>query len=183
MEEIWKDIKDYEGLYQVSNLGRVKSLKTYKYTKKTNSCKEILRIRILRSALEKSGYKIVVLTKNKIRTTKKVHRLVAETFISNPNNYKCVNHIDGNKLNNSVNNLEWITNSNNTIHAYKNNLIDKSKKQKRVNQYDLDGNFIKQWCSMKEAGKELKIHWQNISMCCRKIRNKTKEYRWEYASN
>lgn len=181
MQEKWKDIKNYEGLYQVSNLGRVRSLKTSKYSKKLNKCVNVLRIRQLKPGIEKGGYKFVILTKNKKRTTYKIHKLVAETFIPNTKNYICINHIDGNKINNNVNNLEWTTISGNISHAYKNKLIDITKKQKKVNQYDLDGNFIKQWNSMKEAGETLNIHRQNISMCCRKIRNKTNNFIWRYA--
>ena len=90
MEEIFKDVKGYEGYYEVSNLGRVRST-SYKGT------------RILKPSL-KSRYKIVVFCINQIKVHKLVHRLVAEAFIPNPNNYLIVNHIDENKINNNVNN-------------------------------------------------------------------------------
>ena len=132
MKEIWKDIKGYEGLYQVSNLGNVRSLITYKYSKKQNKCIEIIREKVLKPSIDKHNYKFVVLTRNRIRKTIKVHRLIAENFIENTNNKPLINHIDGNKLNNNINNLEWVTNSENIKHAYSNNLIDIRKKQKKV---------------------------------------------------
>ena len=182
MKEIWKDIKGYENLYQVSNLGNVRSLITYKYSKKERMCIKVCRERILKPGIDKNNYKCVVLTKDKNRKTYKVHKLVAKCFVKNIENKPFVNHIDGNKLNNNANNLEWTTNSENIKHAYDNNLIDIRKKQKKVNQYDLKGNFIKQWNSMKEAGETLNICRQNISQCCRKVRNKANGYIWRYAN-
>lgn len=102
MEEIWKDIPNYEGLYQISNLGRVKSLPR----KGTNTKKE----RILKFAKSNKNYLIAILTKHNKRNAKSVHRLVAEAFIPNPNNFPQVNHKDENRHNNCVDNLEWCTN-------------------------------------------------------------------------
>ena len=102
MEEIWKDIEGYEGLYQVSNLGRVKSFPR----KGTHTTKE----RILKLTKSNKNYVIVILKNNYIQKAKSVHRLVAEAFIPNPNNLPQVNHKDENKLNNKVDNLEWCDN-------------------------------------------------------------------------
>ena len=111
--EIWRDIKGYEGLYQISNLGRVKSLGRKSYS---NVC---LKDKILNPALEcKNGYKRVCLCKDGKEKRIKVHRLVAQAFIPNPDNKPIINHKDGNKLNNSVDNLEWISRSDNVKHAY-----------------------------------------------------------------
>lgn len=99
MEEIWKDIEGYEGLYQVSNLGKVKSLN---YNKTAKS--ELLKLR-----KNTNGYTRVVLYKNRKAKDYQVHRLVAEAFIPNPNNYPIINHKDENKTNNRVDNLEWCT--------------------------------------------------------------------------
>ena len=95
-DEIWKDIEGYDGMYQVSNLGRVKSFK---------NCKE----RILSSGTTKKNYKFVILSKNDIRKNFQVHRLVAMTFLPNPDNLPQVNHKDENPSNNNLENLEWCT--------------------------------------------------------------------------
>lgn len=119
MKEIWKDIKGYEGFYQVSNLGRIKSLVGWK-----GNGGYVEREKILKNSLRnvKNNYNryIVTLRKNKERKDAKVHRLVAEAFIPNPHSYKEVNHIDSNPLNNNVENLEWCNRKMNLIHAYEN---------------------------------------------------------------
>ena len=117
MEEIWKDIKDYEGRYAVSNLGRIKS-----YPKKGHGHNSI----ILKSKLTKDGYyETALLSKGKGKNQYKyirTHRIVAQAFIPNPENKPEINHKDGNKLNNNVDNLEWVTSSENQLHAYRTGL-------------------------------------------------------------
>ena len=110
MKEIWKDIKDFEGLYQVSNLGNVRRIKFI------NNKIEKEKITMLKP--NKNIYLQVMLCKNGKTKRKNVHRLVAETFIDNPNNYDCVNHKDENKHNNSINNLEWCTRIYNMNYGY-----------------------------------------------------------------
>lgn len=135
MEE-WKDIKGYEGIYKVSNLGRVKSLKAWHGNKYKSIYVDIDKI--IKPMKEKSGYlKVVLHDKNK-KQNKRIHRLVAEAFIENPYNYKCINHIDGNKTNNKANNLEWCTQKYNVIDAVEKDLRKftyKGKYKKYIN-YD-----------------------------------------------
>lgn len=160
MQEIWKDIINFPN-YQISNLGNVYSEKNYK----------------IRKSFVTNGYLTIYLFKNGKRYRKKIHRLVAEAFIPNPNNLPIINHIDGNKLNNIVSNLEWCTSKQNTIHAYKTGLM----KTKQINQYDLKGNFIKTWDSIISASVELQLNRKSIQHCCMH-RNKTSGgYIWRYA--
>lgn len=101
-QEIWKDIKNYEGLYKISNLGRVKSLPKY-------AGRSYRKEKILKTYLDKNGYVKVILCKNNKTRFLSIHRLLAEAFIPNPNDYPQINHKDENKQNNSLNNLEWCT--------------------------------------------------------------------------
>lgn len=118
--ENWKDVPGYEGLYQISNLGNVKSL----YSNK-----------ILKPSIDKYGYTRFSATKDKIQKTLIIHRLVAKLFIPNPNNLPQVNHKDGNKNNNCKNNLEWCTDSDNKKHAYKTGLMTPGNQySKRIKQ-------------------------------------------------
>ena len=158
-KEIWKDIKGYEGLYQVSNLGNVKRNNHILYKTLRN-------------------YLGVKLSKNNIKKFKSIHRLVAETFIPNLENKKQVNHIDGNKLNNCVDNLEWCTASENTKHAFKIGL-EKPTKISPVIQYDLNGKKIKEYNSIKEA-KEKNKKCSKISDCCSGKRKTAGGYIWKY---
>lgn len=114
MKEVWKDIKGFEGAYMISNTGKVMSIP--RQGMKGNE--PILR----KLSLTHDGYVKVRLIYNGKDETRRVHRLVAEAFIPNPDNKETVNHIDGNKQNNNVHNLEWIDRSEQMIHAYKNNL-------------------------------------------------------------
>ena len=125
-KEEWKDIPNYEGLYQISNYGIVKSLSKHK---RNNSISQEM---LLKNHINDSGYCVVELHKNKSRKVFRVHRLVAELFITNEQQKPCVNHIDGNKLNNCVDNLEWVTYKENMIHAVKNGLNKGCKKVKEV---------------------------------------------------
>lgn len=180
LREIWATIRNYNDLYQVSNLGNVRTL-NYKRTGE---------VRILRPGIQKrTGYLSVTLNKNGTQKTKPVHRLVAEAFIPNPNNYKIINHIDGNKANNNVTNLEWCTHSHNNKHAYNLGLKKVTENQRKagkmkakaVIQYDLDGNYIKRWKSQAEAAQTLNINQRNISSCCRGKYKNAGGYIWRIA--
>ena len=132
MKEVWKDIKDYEGLYQVSNLGRIKSVDRIIKRKKNGDYFQ--KGRILNLQIAKNGYYICKLSYQNKKPSKNVHKLVAEAFISNPNNYPCINHKDENKLNNNVNNLEWCTCKYNNNYGTKKERISNALKGRKVSE-------------------------------------------------
>lgn len=172
MKEIWKDIKGYEGLYQVSNLGRVKALEKKCINGRVNKEK------VLKSNEDNMGYKYIGLTKNLIRKYYKVHRLVALTFIPNPNNYPCVNHKDENKVNNIVDNLEWCTHRYNANYGTsKERSIE--KQMKKVFQYNKNGELIKIFSSTK-AVIEDGFKQSSVSQCCNGKILTHKNYIWSY---
>lgn len=179
--EIWKDIVGYEGLYQVSNLGRVKSLGNGKSTNPLTNIEKILK-----QQPTKKGYLKIKLCNNGFKYFN-VHRLVAQTFIENKKNKPQVNHIDCNKQNNRVDNLEWVTSNENIIHSVLNNLQKnkkgfESKCSKQIQQFDKNWNLIKEWGSINEACIELGINSFGIIKCCKKEKKyKTAYgYKWKY---
>jgi hypothetical protein len=123
--EIWKDIPGYEGLYQVSNLGRVKSLP--KWTKTKGGALQLRKEKYLNSYISSTGYYRVHLSKDGISKQKTIHTIMSICFIPNTENKPCINHKNGIKTDNSIENLEWVTIRENTIHAYENGLINVSK--------------------------------------------------------
>lgn len=150
--EEWKDIKGFEGLYQVSNYGNVRSLITAKILKTFNNGYGYLCV-----SIKSKHYKI--------------HRLVAEAFIPNPNNLPQVNHKSEIKTDNKVDNLEWCTNKYNARYS----------KAKKIKQYDLQGNLIKEWDCMREIGEQLSLKPSHICNCCKGKRKTTGGYMWRYA--
>lgn len=157
MSEIWRDVKDYEGHYQVSNLSRVKSIKFGK---------EIIMKQNIRR-----GYYYVGLSKNGKVKNFQVHRLVAEAFIDNPDNLPCVNHKDENKLNNIVENLEYCSVLyNNTYGTRLQKVSEKMRNRKEwskpIDVYDLNMNFIETLPSIEECGRKYNVLPINIKHCC-----------------
>jgi DNA invertase Pin-like site-specific DNA recombinase len=124
MDETWRDILGYEGLYQISDLGNVRSLDRKKRNGKDGKGFYILKGRVLTLVNSKKGYKVVTLYKDGKQKVKEVHRLIAEAFIPNEENKPQVNHINGDKTDNSLNNLEWVTVSENIQHAFDNGLVN-----------------------------------------------------------
>ena len=199
MEEIWKDIKEYEGLYQVSNLGNIKSLR---------------RNKLIKYSKDNKGYLRTSLAKNGINRTVKVHRIVAQAFINNDENKPQVNHKNGNKTDNNVENLEWVSNQENQNHSWNTGLRKKGKEHwsygkippqlakvigcgknnpnynnrgvknplsKKVQQLDKENKIIKLWYGIAEASRELKICSNTISLCCKGKRKTAGGYKWQYA--
>ena len=129
----------------------------------------------------RSGYKVVYFKKGNTKTSKQVHRLVAQAFIPNPENKPQVNHIDGNKHNNNVDNLEWVTVSENAIHALNTGLRSRiMKTNKKVIQYDLDMNYINEYVSLCEAERKTNVSRPNITRCCEGIYKQSGGYVWRY---
>lgn len=197
-KEIWKDIIGYEGLYQVSNLGRVKSLGNGKSKKE----------KILKQGTNSCGYYQIKLYQNGKYKTYKIHRLVAQTFLDNPNNYYSVNHRDENKQNNCIENLEWCTQEYNVNYGTRNERQSKTLKERKINvgkklskehieklklknignQYNskpivqIDNNdlIIGVYDSAIQASNELGIDNSSIVKCCKGKRNSVGGFKWKY---
>ena len=175
VNEIWKPVKGYEGLYEVSNLGKVKTF----HPKENNI--------ILKPYLMKNGYMQVCLYSKTTRKKLFVHRLVAEAFIPNPDNFTQVNHIDENKQNNCVENLEWVTHLQNMAYGTRlkrqaKTLIANEKLLKPVCCFSKNGELLQIFKSVKEASEITGANQTSISRCCkgRPKYNTAGGYVWKY---
>lgn len=185
MIEIWKDIAGYEELYQVSNLGRIKSKERYVNKSHGN---RMVRERIMR-ANSCSSYKSISLSKDGLMKRFTIHRLVANHFIPNINEFPIVNHIDGNKFNNESTNLEWCSASDNQKHAYNTHLrvppnLGKSgevnRLSKAISQYDINGNLVGKFLSTREANRNTGVNQGSIASCARGERKSAGGFIWQY---
>jgi hypothetical protein len=176
MKEIWKDVIGFEGSYQVSNMGNIKSLE--REIKHFRGGLMTLKERILNPCANSKGYSIAILSKENKRHVKSMHRLVASAFIHNHENKITVNHKNGIKNDNRLINLEWATVSENVKHAYDSKL--KYPYQKKISQFTLDGQYIKSFDSIIQVQRELGINGSHISSVCKGKRKTTGGYIWKY---
>lgn len=185
MDEIWKPIKGYEGLYEVSNLGRVKRL-PYKTVGRTiGRRKEFIRHSnggVLKGTICKNGYWRVTLTKNAKNRYYHIHRLVATAFIPNPNNFPFINHRDQIRTNNLVDNLEWCTCKYNNSYGdaiERARVTRNAKNDYPVKMLSKTGEYIKTFPSIRDAAKEFGVAWETIRRAIRKERKTACGYVWE----
>lgn len=187
MEE-WRNIEGYEGLYKISNLGRVKSL-NYRHTGK----EKIL------TPQQRCGYPFVTLFKDCKRKQYNIHRLVAQAFIPNPDNKPCIDHINTDRTDVSLENLRWVTpkeNMNNPLTIKKQRLANignknpmygkcgkLNHKSKPILQFVLDGKLVRKWDSATQVERELGFNQRNISSCCRGKRKTAAGFKWGYADD
>lgn len=194
LKEIWKAVEGYEGLFEVSNLGRIRSLD--RVIIHSDGRKRLFKGQIIKQAAHTNGYYFIYLCTNRSRKYTSVHRLVAETFLPNPNNLPEVNHKDENKANNCVfvnkdgsvdlnkSNLEWCTHSYNMRYGTGSKRSAEKRKillLKPVLQIDKNTNeIIDEYPSIKEAARRLNIDQGNISKCCKDKRKTAYGYKWQY---
>lgn len=182
--EIWKPVVGYEGLYECSNMGRVKSLD------RIDCRNHFIKGKIISLNKRKGEYLSVSLCKNGKIKTVSVHRIVAQAFIPNPNNLPMINHKDENPSNNCVDNLEWCDAKYNmnwgNINIKRAESLGYGKDNPfsiPILQFDKNGNFIKEWASTMDVQRELHIQHSNIIKCCKKKKNNKSAggYKWGYA--
>ena len=164
MEEIWKDIEGFEKLYEVSNLGRVRSLD--RFVKKNNNSTRFIKGGVLKPCKNKGGYLIINLCKNGKTKTYNIHRLVALSFIENPKKLPCINHKNELKFDNRAKNLEWCDRSYNTNYGKRNEKVSE-KLSKPIFGISKENGAWYYFDSIIGAERELNINNQNISSCCK----------------
>ena len=170
MIELWKDIDGYDGRYQVSNLGRLKSVE------RQTSAGNYLEERILKQRMDSKGYLRVNLAFDGAQKTVAVHRLVALAFVDKPDGLNVVNHKDENKLNNRADNFEWCTTQYNISYG-----TAPVRRMRRMEQRNKNGELIRCWQSAAEIQTTLGFNQGNIGHCARGKYRYAYGYRWAYA--
>lgn len=177
-KEIWKSVKGYEGYYEVSSYGRVRSLD--RMVTRSDGKKRLFKGKILKMCFCGSGYLYVTLSKNGETNNKYPHRLVAETFLPNPNNLSEVNHKDENKTNNCAENLEWCSHLYNANYGTRNKRVAE-KLSMPVHQIDnVTDEVIAVYPSVREAGRQTVFDFTAISACCRGKCKTAYGFKWRY---
>ena len=179
MIEVWKDIEGYEGHYQVSNIGRIKSVRRTVQTKQGD---RNISERILKKIKIQTGYNQVMFSVGGVKKACKVSRLVASAFIDNPENKPQVNHINENKTDDRCLNLEWVTAKENINHGTAISRMIQTQRNtrcKKVYQYTTQDQFVREWISVSEAARN-GFSKANISQCCMNKRKSHKNYKWSY---
>ena len=182
--EWWKYVVGYENLYMVSNFGNVKSVDHYV---KSRGGVRLVKGRIIKQTLAGGGYYCVSLCKDNVVKTHSVHRLVAQAFIPNPENKQCINHLNKDRTDNRIENLEWCTHKENNDWLDHNELIsvkmtNNSKTSKPVLQFTLDGQFVAEYPSSMEAERQTGINHSNICQSCKGNKNYTHcgGFKWKF---
>lgn len=175
--EKWIPIKGYEGWYEVSTNGYVRSVD--RRVNFEDGRHATYKGRSIKTSINSNGYLIAGLWKNSKSKVVYIHRLLAEHFIPNPHKKKFVNHIDGNKLNNNLTNLEWVTILENNRHAQEVGLSPETHIAKRVNQYDKSGKLLASYYSYYEAAKAVNGDHSKISLVVRGIRKTHMGFVWK----
>ena len=171
--EVWKEVVGYEGLYLVSDTGRIQNAKTN---------------RILRPCTHKIGYQSVMLYRNGNCKRMLVHRIVADAFVVNPHGYYVVNHIDENKANNTASNLEWCSAQKNMNHGTINDRLSAvrghdARAKRKVNQIDVNGVSVAVWESIAEASRATNTSKTSILNCCKGKQKTANGYAWKYCED
>jgi len=193
--EIWKDIFGYEGLYQISTLGNVKRL-TREYYNRGSKRTTILPELIMKKKITHQGYEEITLYKDKKTKGWSIHRLVAITFIENPNSLECVNHINSNRQDNRKENLEWLSRLDNVRHGNKNKVKTKIKRKltakqlangkrlgKEIIQYTTDMEKIKSFFSITDASLNTGICQSTIRKCVNGFTKSAGGFIWKYVDD
>lgn len=180
MEEIWKAIEGYEGLYEVSNMGRVRSLGQWK--KNSKNGKYWLNGRVLKPGLGGNGYYFVCLYKDGSHRNHNIHRLVALAFVHNndPINKPTVNHKNEVKTDNRAENLEWLSMKANLAYGTGRSRSIAAQKTKPIIQYDKAGNEVARYSGVNEAERQTGFSNTNISACCRGKYKQAYGFVWKY---